>query len=326
MGAYNDCWSEIMSAVPRCDALLAQRFTQRAFRDLRDAYLWSWLIAEGYMNSPQAVGAGSVTVTQFSTTVTLDATANAALNNLQNPFITKRQFRILGSAAIYNIVGYNNGASTLTLERPYLETSGAGKTYTVYQCYFDPPSTDFLTFISIINTSLNYAIEGPRLRATKAEIDARDPIRAAQGNPWYVAFYRDDPTTQFPVYELWPHPVTALGFPCLYRKRGLDISASNDLRPIFNPDVLTCRALYHACDWAMTNAAAYRELLGVDWRLKQGEANRNYLRLLRDAIRNDNEMNVQQIFLDWHRRWNVPLATGYIAGQGSWQLPWVGTT
>lgn len=322
MGAYDNAWSECMAHCPRLDALLAQRFTQRAYRDIRDSYLFSWLIAEGYMNTPASVGSGLATPTQFSQTVSLDATANAALNNLQNPLIIKRQFRITGSAAIYNITGYDNALATLTLERPFLETVSGALTYYVYQCYYDPPSTDFLSFISIINTSQNYAIEGPQLRATKAEIDARDPIRGAQGNPWYVAIYKQNTTTGLPIYELWPQPLVALGLPCLYRKRGGEISASNDLPASLNPDILTMRALYYACDWAMTNAATYRELLGVDWRLKQGEANRNYLRLLRDAIRNDNEMNVQQVFTDWHRRWNSALVTGYIPGGGSWQLPY----
>ena len=321
MGAFNDTWGEVMAHVPRVDALLAQRFTLRAFRDLRDARIWSWLIGEGALNSPASIGTGTVTVTQFSTTVNLSVAANAALNNLQNPLITKRQFRVFGSAAIYNIVAYDNGAATLTLDRMFLESTNATAQYMVYRCYYDPPDTDFLSFLSIINTAQNYAIVGPRLRATKPEIDARDPIRASQGNPWYVAGYKQNTTTGLPIYELWPQPVTAMGFPCLYRKRGANITASNDLPASVNPDILTVRALYYACDWAMTNAATYRELLGVDWRLKMGEQNRNYQRLLRDAIRNDNELLTQDFFLDWHRRWNVPLATGYITGQGSWQLP-----
>ena len=292
--AFNDYWSELLGTVPRLDPLLAQKLVNRAWADIRDERTWSWLVGEGVFIAPQIIISGTVTVTQFSPTVTLDATATTALTGLNTPFLTQRQFRCgLGGGSVYNIVSL--AGSTLTLDRPYLETSGAGQPYQVYRCYFTPadmsgnPITDFMTFIVILNPIDGYAIVGENLRLTRQEIDARDPTRGAQDLPYAVAIYKPDANGN-PIYEFWPHPTAQRGYVYAYRRRGLDLSANPavDVPTTFPSSVLVERAKDYAYDWAIANAGRFPELKGVEWQLLKAETKRKYdVNLQKAKLRDD---------------------------------------
>src|SRR5271166_5605357 len=139
---FQSYWSELMGTVPRLDPLLAQNFVNRAWRDIKDSRSWSWLIQEGTLIAPQLVNAGTCSVIQFNAVVTLDATAQAALNNLNTPVITQRQFRVAGGP-IYNISSIpGNPPATLTLDRPYMESTQVGQPYSIYRCYYPPAKLD----------------------------------------------------------------------------------------------------------------------------------------------------------------------------------------
>ena len=292
---FANYWSEIVGSVPRIDALNAQNIVNRAWAAIQDERTWSFLIGEGVLLAPQIITSGTVTVTQFNNTVSLDSTANPALNNLNTPFITSRQFRCgLGGGSVYNITGYNNGAATLTLDRPYLEPSGAGQPYQVYRCYYQPCDmngnfiTDFDHFIVILNPIDGYAITGENLLLTRQEIDARDPTRGAQDLPYTACVYKSDPNG-YPIYELWPHPTSQRGYPYAYMRRGSVLSASQDIPGTFPSDVLIDKAKLIAYEWAMTNAGRFPELKGVDWALLSAATQKRYDRHLQFAkVKDDN--------------------------------------
>jgi hypothetical protein len=292
--SFSDVWSEILGTIPRLDPLLAQKLVNRAWANIRDERLWSWLIGEGVFIAPPIITAGTVTVTQFTNTVTLDATAATALTGLGTPVVTLRQFRSgLGGGSVYNITAL--AGSTLTLDRPYLEATKSSAPYQVYRCYYTPadmignPITDFLTFIVILNPIDGYAIVGENLRLTRQEIDARDPTRGAQGLPYKVSVYKAD-ANGFPIYEFWPHPTSARGYVYAYRRRGTDLSNTVDVPGTFPLGILVEKAKDYAYDWAIANAGRFPELKGVDWMLLKAENVRKYEHNLRKAKLRDDEL------------------------------------
>jgi len=293
--AFLDYAGELTGWIPRLDLLLAQKLVNRAWRDIRNARLWSWLMGEGTLVAPGIVTAGTVSVTQFSTNVFPNAVAGAALHNLNNPLLTQRQFRSVGGGPIYNITAItDNGAivTSLTLDRPWMDATNAGAQYQIYRCYFTPADgagnfiSDFLMFVVINNPTDGYAIVGKNLFLSKAELDARDPTRGSQGNPYAVAAYKTD-ANGLPIYELWPHPTVPRALPYIYRRRGVPLSGTVDIPTNVSSDMLIQHALDYACDWALTNMGRFPELKDVDWQLIKAEANRKYGTMLQDEKRQD---------------------------------------
>lgn len=310
---FQTLWSELVATVPRIDPLAAQKYVNRAWRNVRSARLWSWLTTEGVLVAPQLISSGTVTVTQFSNTVQLDAVAGPALNNLTNPLITQRQFRVGTGGRIYNITGYNplSSPATLTLDGFYMEQSASGQPYMVYRCYYTPADlngnviTDFQSFIGMVNTTQGYAIVGENLRKTKKEIDARDPQRGAFDNSYVVATYKVDSNGN-PIYELWPHPTVQAPYLFLARRQGLPLSNTQDLPATLSADLVVTGALNFAYDWAVVNAGRFPELKGVDWQLAKAENLRKYQKMLDDARRKDDEIFTDSFLCTWRDYLQVP--------------------
>lgn len=282
---FADLWNELIGNVPSLSPLLAKKLVNRAWRDIRQVKQWSFQIAEGFLIVPSSITAGTVTVTQFSKTVTPNATALTALSAAgSHPLIGERQFRLSSGSRIYNVASYNG--ATITLLEEYQETSTSGSSYEVFRCYFKPPTSDFIRFISIRDLITNYHI---RLNYTQEELNRADPQRNTTGDPLYCATYRAD-SSNGPLFELWPIPSSARSYQVLYQKRGTDLTASTDTLPAVIPDSLVLdRALYYAFRWAEQNKGVHKELLATDWRYLSQDVNRNYMSQLSRTIREDED-------------------------------------
>ena len=293
---FADYWSEVVGTIPKIDPLFAQKIVNRAWDSLKDERLWSFLRGVGILQAPQIIATGTVSVTQFSAIVTLNATANAALNNLTNPLIGQRQIRVgLGGGPVYNILSYSNNLAQITLDRPYQEATQTGSPYQVYRCYFSPAdqtgtyTTDFRMWTVLLNPIDGYAIVGENLRLTRQEIDARDPTRGAQDLAYTMAAYSVD-ANGMPIHEMWPHPTSQRTYVGLYRKRGQLLSNSVDLPASFPRRALVERSLQLGCDWAIANAGRFAELKGVNWALLKAESKREAEKFLQQARLADDDL------------------------------------
>lgn len=313
MPTLMDVAAELSGAIPGLPNVFARKYVNRAFSEVKREKLWSWNIGTGVVVCPQIVanGQGTVTTGQFTNALQFDTAAQAVLLPLvlANPPLTTRQFRIMGGP-VYSIVGYNPSTGIATLDRIYGEASVSGSMYSIYKCYYGPPSLDgttaaitpdFLRYLSINNPIQGYVIAGRRLNMRREELDRRDPLRGAQGQPYYVASYQPSPTngagvqTSSPTYgimqhEFWPHPTFQQNLLAQYERLHVDLQPGDYFPHQTSVPLITYKALEFGYRWAMQNAGRLPELKGVDWRFALAEVEKKYMVDLVMAKRNDNEI------------------------------------
>lgn len=233
----------------------AYNLANDAWTDIRNDRIWSFQLGEDGILTPSQITAGTVTTTLGSPTVTLDATANAALNNLANPLITLRQFRVQGYS-IYSIVGYSNAAATLTLDRNYSDPSGASLPYQVYQAYFAAPVQDFKRWLDWRDM---FNGEWLSIYATRRSLNMYDPQRLYYSFPHFVLPYQQDnrPGTSTPGWqlsELYPNPLSSISYMRWWLRTGVDLVNPGDTVPFPITDKLVlARARILAYQWAEGN-------------------------------------------------------------------------
>lgn len=304
--------AKLVGEIPGLPRLFAQQYINKAILEIRRDYLWSWNIGEGILVVPAAVSTGTASVTYGSNQVQFDTDARAVLDQLQNaiPPLIERQFRI-PNGPVYNLVGYDDSTGIGTLDRIFGEQTAPNSIYVIYRCYYDPPSDDgitpnedFLRYLTILNNVQGYTITGRRLTQPRETLNRRDPLRGAQGWPFYAFAYRPRPivspaltggTTGGPSnglmqYELWPHPTFQVNLLCQYEKAHVDL-VPGDYIPFGCPETLVMyRAFEFAYRWALQNSGRQPDLKGVDWRFLLAEVQKKYMLELVTAKRNDKEV------------------------------------
>lgn len=291
---YKELASELVGHLPDLPFPAAQRFINRAYRDIRDYYSWSFLLEEGTLEVPDSVTAGTMGVEQGSATFTLDATADAVWNAL-GMFIpvTSRQVKV-GNALPYNILTYD-GVSSGTFDRVYSGATDAAITYTLYRAYYAAPS-DFVRWVSIVDPVNGYTLIRSR---SKQWLDNIDPQRSSLGGPAiYIASYKYGTVSgvQTPFYELWPAPTAAATLMTLYKRRGVDFSADTDVAPaVISDDIIIQRGLYYGYQYAATNAGRVAAWTRVRWGDLIKTSLLAYKEALADAVRQDDSTMMQSI-------------------------------
>lgn len=262
--AYLDLASELAGVLPGLSPTLARTYINRAWRKIRDAKLWSFLIADAAIVCPPAISAGAVTIIQFTNTVELNFFASMALAPflVGVPSATQLQIRFTSLVSpspseIYNILAVNTTVPTalvLTLDRVVQEGTNAASSYFIYRAYITPPTSDFLSWVSLNDMVNGFSIGGPKLNYTSGYLDARDPQRLALGLSYFCGLYAGNQTGTpqsassygTPIYELWPGSTQGQTWYVRYRRRGVDFVQPTDVQPPGIPDELIIQmALFH---------------------------------------------------------------------------------
>jgi hypothetical protein len=314
--AFADYIAEL-TQIPGLEAPAAIKFIQRAWKEIRDVRTWSFLVQNKDLYAPQIVIAGTVTVTQFSPNIQFDAQAIAALN--ASPALPPiaaqsvgvgRQFRVgavIGtvanpalnnSGAVYSLLTYDPVGGGATLDRPFAGNGGPLQQYMVYRCYFEPPVTDFLRYIAVTNYTSGYAIIRDALSVPQESLAIFDPQRQSTGDAYSLSpFMTDYQNPNNPggtiAHEFYPHPTNAAVYTGLFRRRGTDLSPTQDLPNTFPDSVLMARAFVHAADWALSNVPNKPELQGTNWVLFREGKEKMYRENLILAIKQDDEIFVK---------------------------------
>jgi len=272
--------AEMRGTVPNYSGLLARKHLREAWTDVRKLRGWSFQLCNGGFATPGLVNQGSATTTLGSPTVTGDATASAAwaVASTAVSLITQRQFRV-GASTIYNIIAYD-GVSTLTLDRPWIETSsGSGQGYSIYQCYYAVPVQDFASWESVVdvNNSIDLCVGTAKKYVDQA--NKYDPQRQVFSNPGCIIPYQVDArpgssTLGWMMYELYPQPQTQFAYSTWYMRDGSDLVNPTDTVPFpITEHLIKTLARVKAYEWAEANKdAANPRGAGADFRFLMGAA------------------------------------------------------
>jgi len=289
-GDFADMTAELVGTIPRISALHAQQVIQRAWDRIRDGRRWSFhFIADAQLFVPDGITGGSVSAKFGSHEVIADATAAKAFNAAGcNPPLASeilgigRQLRVGSINGLstptgpnYNIVAWD-GINTLTIDRPYGEHTVSRADYQVLKCYYAPPAPPpyrnlmpdlrFVRYEVIRNPYSGYAIFGPNLYWSQAQLNAIDPQRGGQGDAYIMANYATNQLGQ-PVVELYPNPVRFTTYLATYYSQWADLSAKQDLPHVSYelPDLVIFQSKILASDWALANVNTFSELGQTNW-------------------------------------------------------------
>lgn len=334
--ALLDLVGELTGTLPGLSPILAQTYINRALRSVYNERLWSFLMTDGVLICPGEIITGTVATVQFTTTVTFDAAASAALQDqitgAVEPGILNLQFRPQGTplsggstsataaSQLYGIVAVNNAVPTavvLTLDRILVEASNATGTYSIYRALFVPPVADFKMWEAFIDPANAITLTRNRMTATSSDFDRMDPQRTAVGLSYWVGAWgaiRDigagvlapinngSTTVGQPVYELWPVPTTGQTWYVRLRREGPTLVDPSDVQlPGISDTLLASRSLYaHAYPFAAANVANFPSFRGAAWTLLITNERATYRKELLDLKRNDQEIQLQSTDV-WNR-------------------------
>ena len=285
--------AELLGMVPKLPVPYARKLINRSWRDVRRQNLWSFqLFEDKNWITPPLVTAGTATCVQGSASVTMDATATAALNAAVTTYSTiqQRQFRIAGQT-IYNILAWD-GTGTITLDRLYGEINATNSMYQVLQNYYAAPYQDHLLWISVRNIP---TFTDLLLDKTREQLDMMDPMRSWYGIPTDVVFYKIDTnpsstTYQYPMYELWGVPQYNAVYQLYGIRKLTDLVADTDELPVqIGEEVVLEQAKYYAYQWAEANKDAMSKG-GPDFKFLMGECKKEYARLFHEYRKYDREI------------------------------------
>lgn len=310
---FTDLWNELKGDIPAMSPFKAKDCVQRAWHDICDSRRWTFLVSEGVLYAPAVISAGTVQVTQFSSSVVGDATAIAAWVAAALPLsgvtMNMRQFRLPGKP-IYNITA-DDGAGTLTLDRPYQETSEAVANYTILRCYFTPPSSDFLRWISVVDPINSYRFRRRNLHVMREHLDRIDPSRSSSGTPYLLAPYKPN-SSGVPRFEMYPHPLLEIAYTVAYSRKGIDLAATDTLPSSISDSMLMSGARIQAYTWAAGNAGRFPDLAGTNWFYLRSQEEKYYLGALQGDKRNDEEL----FLMNWSESEDDQTLNGPV--DGSW--------
>jgi len=292
--------------IPGVSETLAKNKINEALGRIYDETDWSFQVQEGGWNNPGLLASGgTVTVTPYSNQVIGDANATTIWAGIQTgprPVLTELQFRD-PSYALYDIVAYDTTShppfATLTLDRQWLEpTTGAGRPYQIYQCYFPVPVQDFRKFIEIRDTTYDQPVDfWTYSRDDLAYVDPQR-LQFGPGVPTYAVPHDVDQrpgstTLGFVRYEIWPHNLSHMPYSFGYERRGaLLVNPTDTLQYPIDEELLMWRVrevLYQFCE-AQKGIDVQRGA-GANWQFLAEKAEKEYnrkLQLIKSVDRNLN--------------------------------------
>jgi len=302
--AFQDLIAELRGQVPKLPLPFSATLINRAWKEIRSNWLWSFNLYESSWISPPVLTTGTVTVVQGSDTIQFDATAVAAINAWQiaNPYtlVTQCQLRpgnVAGIAQIYNLIQYDQVTGAATLDRIYADPSGTNVSYQLYQLYYAPPYRDHKAFISVRNMNMFLDLG---LDMERAQVDKVDPQRSIYQFPTYVIPYQTDhrgentanasATVGFPLFELWGQPVNPFTYAIMGIRNGQDlVNPTDELPQAVGEDCVIALAKYFAYQWQEANKDMTPRAAGPDFKFLMGATQQEFKALLIMYRRNDKE-------------------------------------
>jgi len=214
------------------------------------------------------------------------------------------------TSQIYNILAVDAtvpAAIILTLDRAVQEATNPLSSILVYRVYITPPSSDFRSWISLVDMVTGYTISRDKLSYSSAYFDGRDPQRQSLGLAYLLGLYKTvgrTPTVQgaanAAIYELWPGSTQGQTFYVRYRRKGelVVIGNMNDEIPdVVGSDALTTGALaFYGYAHAQANINNFPSFKHANWPTLILHGTKAYQDALRLAKKADDEMALSSVY------------------------------
>jgi hypothetical protein len=330
--------TELMGTFPRLPFLHSLQLINRAWSRVRDIRAWSWeFVVDSQWFTPAVINSGTVTTVQYSTIVTVDATAAAAINaaGLVPPIASSvlgigRQLRVGISTGItpmngniYNIVNWD-GVSQLTIDKPFGESSITLSPYQIYKCYYAAPSLPatnlpaanpgMIRIACLTNRANGSSVSGRRLNYTQQQLNSFDPQRGAtDGYIRGLAPYQTNSLGQ-PTWEAYPAPVSASAYAVTYWSRWPDVSLTQDFPqpPYCLSSCVLNLARVFAAQWALANVGTFPELGATNWVALQQMYKQDHLDDLKQCLKQDDEIMPMVPFFQGRKFSDFPLDGNFL--------------
>lgn len=309
---FKKLYQNLMAWVDGVPPSFVKLITQQAIREIYDEHDWGFLIENSFIRTPKLIGNGTANVTQFSTSVVLDATAKALVDAITVDMVPliERQFRTLspvaqtGKSFVYNITDYESGTGTLTINPAYQDVSKVTATYQIVKMYYAPPLytpvggdpvIDFKGWEFVVSPLWQRRIW---LDSTQEELNRFDPVRIWLDEPRHLvpfAYKIDTDGNEIPLFEFYPAPSQERVFRVQYRRLGTIPKLDTEIIPFFNPELILKKARIKAYEWLIANSdksitikttGKFQNLIAM---LMNPNASDSYPRLLEKAIALDTD-------------------------------------
>jgi hypothetical protein len=231
---------------------------------------------------------------------------------------------------MYDIIAFNAGTGTLTLDRPFSDPltsmSGpvAGQKYSIYQPYIAAPCKDFERWLSVYDIANSGWLF---VRGDRRAVGRDDPQRQIFANPDRLLALGADSrlgssTLGWERYELWPGPQNQYLYQAWYLRFGADLVGMADTLPVGIPEsMVKAKARVRCYEGAEANKDPQTTRgAGADYRFLLGSAMAQYERELKYArLRDRDRVNVFVSTMTRQRGGPAPVtfdaATGGILAQ-----------
>lgn len=310
-----DLWFSLTGEVPGLPFPLAKSKLNEALGAVYDESYWSFQIktsgwlTPGLLFASGTQSSGTITATAYSNQIIGNATAAALWAAYSSmPLLTQCQIRS-PFYALYDIVAFD-GVNTFTLDRPWMEPSGTGLTYMIYQAYFPVPVADFKRFFAVRDTTMNAPID--YWSQSQQDLSLKDPQRTIFNLPACAVPFDTDSRTGsatpgYMRYELWPHPLSVLPYAIAYMRRGPLLTLPADTVPSpLTEELIMWRAKEVAYQWAEAQKGTdIKRGSGADYRFLAEAARAEYDKRLKTA--RDRDRDLYELYF-----------TRFVRGAGAW--------
>lgn len=261
---------KLLSEIQSLPSEISLELCNRAIKEIRDEYDWSFLYKKDYLRTPALINTGTININKFSNSVVVSADLKVIIDaiSINDVPIIGRQLKVFGgqiagSQFIYTITGYDSGTSTLIIDPFYQDQDNSAASFQIFKNLYTAPesierdSDNNITFQGIDFANFEY-IYAPFVRRklildrNRSQLDRLDYNRESQGDPiWLVSSGQQDSAGN-QLFELYPIPTSERVYQVLYKTEGRYLEQDDNIPPI-DYNLIICKAKMKAYEWMMIN-------------------------------------------------------------------------
>lgn len=211
---------------------IAARWANNRYREMVNRVRFRHLRKVGELSLSAEVSAGTVSATRGSTTITPNATAQAAW--LTSPGVASHQYWFIRlNSAWYRVASVDAFAATITLNTAFSEEDVSAGTYKLIRRYY-PLASDARWIGDFLFDRLHYQL----LSLSLTELNIEAPTRILTGNHPKVAVQIGVDTSGYLMFEFYPPPTDTELLHYIYWSLPSALTFSSEIPLVIDPYIL----------------------------------------------------------------------------------------